>query len=138
MLAAGLVDEGQDDGRDQPAGRVGRHEDQEVAVSGKYGVQPGDTDAADADQDDDSRRQGIAIAAQGSGDDVDDAIEVERPGDVKETLRPQGDDVGSPLNRRMSSGEKKRTGTVTTRRNAASTPKATLVMRKQRRRLRAP
>lgn len=93
MLAAGLVDEGQDDGRDQPASRVGRHEDQEVAVSGKYGVQPGDADAADTDQDDDSRRQGIAIAAQGSGDDVDDAIEVERPGDVKEALRPQGDDV---------------------------------------------
>ena len=93
MLAAGLVDEGQDDGRDQPAGRVGRHEGQEVAVSGKYGVQPGDADAADTDQDDDSRRQGIAIAAQGSGDDVDDAIEVERPGYVKEALRPQGDDV---------------------------------------------
>ena len=76
VFAAGLVDEGQDDGRDQPADRIGRHEDQEVAVSRKHGVQPSNADTADAGQDDDSRRQGIAIAAQGAGNDVDDAVEI--------------------------------------------------------------
>lgn len=88
VFAAGLVDEGQDDGREEPAGGIGHHEDDEFVMTGKDRVEPSDADAADADEDDDGRRQGIAVAAQGTGHNVDDAIQVHRAANPEKSRRP--------------------------------------------------
>ena len=78
MSAAHAVYDGQYDDSHGPAHRIGQHEGNEITVGGKCRVEPEDTDAADADQDDDSRWQGIAVAPQGPGNDVDDAVEIKR------------------------------------------------------------
>lgn len=94
MFPAGPIDDGQDDSGHQPADRISQHDHDEVRMGGKGCIEPEDTGAADADQDDDSRRQGIAIAPQGAGNDIDDTVDIERAADEKEPGHAEGDDVG--------------------------------------------
>ena len=94
MLAAHAVYDGQADDGHGPAHGIGQHESKEVAVRGKCRIEPEDTDTADTNENDDSWRQGIAVAPQGPGDDVNDAIEVKRAGNTEQPQRPELHDDG--------------------------------------------
>ena len=58
-----------------PACGIAEHERFHSGIKREYDVHPGDTDAADSDEGDEGRNEGIAVAPEASGVDIQDGVE---------------------------------------------------------------
>ena len=60
--------------RHSPAYWIAEHEGFHGGVDGEYGVYPGDSDSADSYQGDDGGDEGVSVAAEAAGVEVEDGV----------------------------------------------------------------
>ena len=71
--------------RHSPAYGIAEHEGSHGGEQGECGVYPGDSDSADSDEGDDGRDEGVSVAAEAAGVEVQDGVE---PFEADYTVEP--------------------------------------------------